>query len=223
MPFRHEWKIEINPGDYAVLRSRLSVIMKRDSHGKDGCYQVRSLYFDDPLDRALQEKIDGVDKREKFRIRCYNGDLSFLRLEKKSRLNGLCSKDSAPMSAEEVEKLLCGETKWMADSPHPLIQELYCKMKTALLSPKTVVEYMREPFVYPAGNVRVTFDRELRTSIRSTDFLSGDLLTVPAGIPPILMEVKYDAFLPDLIREAIALPSRQAESFSKYAQCRIYG
>ena len=69
MDFRHEWKIEINTADLLALRSRLRVLMEPDAHAVDGRYQIRSLYFDSPTDRALREKIDGVNRREKFRIR----------------------------------------------------------------------------------------------------------------------------------------------------------
>ena len=97
------------------------------------------------------------------------------------------------------------------------------KMRTQGLRPKTVVDYTREPFVYRPGNVRVTFDYGIRTGLGCTDFLDPGLVTVPAGDAPILMEVKWDAFLPDLIRDAIQLTGRRSAAFSKYAQCRIYG
>ncbi len=96
-------------------------------------------------------------------------------------------------------------------------------MRTQGLRPKTVVDYTREPFVYRPGNVRVTFDYGIRTGLMCTDFLNPGLVTVPAGDAPILMEVKWDAFLPDLIRDAIQLTGRRSAAFSKYAQCRIYG
>ena len=96
-------------------------------------------------------------------------------------------------------------------------------MHTELLRPKTVVEYEREPFVYSPGNVRVTLDYNVRTSLNCKDFLSDDALTIPAGDSPIILEVKWDAFLPDCIRSAIQLDGRRVTAFSKYAQCRIYG
>ncbi|MCI8331858.1 MAG: polyphosphate polymerase domain-containing protein [Clostridiales bacterium] len=223
MNFRHEWKIEINQSDHLALRSRVKAIMDADPHAIDGRYTIRSLYFDNPTDRAFREKIDGVNKREKFRIRYYNQDTSFLCLEKKSKRNGLCHKQSAQITAEQAQAIINGDDRWMKDSPLPLVQELYRKMKTEGLKPKTVVDYVREPFVYPPGNVRVTFDYNIRTGLQNTDFLKNGFLTIPAGDAPILMEVKWDAFLPDIIRDAIQLPGRRAAAFSKYVQCRIYG
>lgn len=223
MQYRHEWKHEINAADRLVLLARLSAVMKRDPHAVNGVYRIRSLYFDDLRDTALREKIDGVNNREKFRVRFYNGDTSYIVLEKKSKLNGLCAKQSCPLSADEAQRLLDGDLGWMVDSGRPLCAELYSKMKSRGLRPKTIVDYVREPFVFGPGNVRVTIDRDLRTGDFRTDFLDPETLTLPAGESPIILEVKWDAFLPDVIRDAVALPGRRAAAFSKYEQCRIYG
>ena len=223
MDFRHEWKHEINLSDMIAIRRRLCAVARPDPHAVDGKYTVRSLYFDDPADRALREKLDGVNRREKFRIRYYNADLSLIHLEKKSKWNGLGSKETAALTQAEAQAIADGELDWMPGSDRPLVRELYCKMKSAGLRPKTIVDYTREPFIYPPGNVRVTLDYNIRTGLRCTDFLNADCVTVPAGDAPILLEVKWDAFLPDIIRDAVQLPGRRVSAFSKYAQCRIYG
>ena len=223
MNWRHEWKIEISPADLLILRQRLRAIAKPDPHAKNGRYFIRSLYFDAPDDRALREKIDGVNQREKFRIRYYNGDLSVIHLEKKSKRNGLGHKRSADLTPQEAQKIINGDLEWMAQHPHELVRELYSKMRTQGLRPKTIVDYTREPFVYAPGNVRVTFDYDIRTGLSGTDFLDPTCITIPAGDAPILMEVKWDTFLPDIIRDVIRLPGRRSTAFSKYAQCRIYG
>lgn len=221
MKFRHEWKHEINLSDMITLRQRLSAVMERDAHAEDGKYHIRSLYFDDIYDTALREKIDGVNFREKFRIRYYNLDTSVIKLEKKSKINGLCSKISAPLTASEAEKIVNGDISWMRESPHVLICELYSKMMCGLL-PKCVVDYTREPFVFSAGNVRITLDYDIRTGLRCTDFLNPYLATVPLRQSPVILEVKWDEFLPDIIRSAVTIDGRRAAAFSKYAACRAY-
>ena len=223
MKYRHEWKHEINSTDRLVLQARLSAVMKRDSHSIGGAYQIRSVYFDTPGDKALREKIDGVNVREKFRIRFYNGDTSFIVLEKKSKINGLCAKESCRITAEEAQKTADGDTNWMVSDERPLCVELYSKMSTQGLRPKTIVDYTRDPFVFAPGNVRVTIDYNIRTGMFRTDFLNPETLTVPAGDSPIILEVKWDEFLPDIIRDAVSLPNRRSGAFSKYEQCRIYG
>lgn len=223
MKYRHEWKHEIRYGDMLVLRQRLSAIMKRDSHAVDGKYLIRSLYFDNVSDKALREKIDGVNVREKFRIRYYNNDPSLIHLEKKCKVNGLCLKDSATLTKEQAQAISNGDYAWMIDSGVPLIRELYSKMMSQGLRPKTIVDYMREPFVFAPGNVRVTIDYDIRTGMNCTDFLNPDCVTVPAGEPRIILEVKWDEYLPDIIRDAVQLPNCRVGAFSKYAVCRIYG
>ncbi|MCH5317836.1 MAG: polyphosphate polymerase domain-containing protein [Eubacterium sp.] len=223
MDFRHEWKHEINVSDMISIRHRLCAVAKPDSHAINGKYLIRSLYFDDPTDKALREKIDGVNQREKFRIRYYNGDTSLIHLEKKSKWNGLGHKDTAELTAAEAQSIVDGDIDWMPSSERPLVQELYSKMKSEGLRPKTIVDYIREPFVFAAGNVRVTLDYNIRTGLRCTDFLNTDCVTIPAGDAPIILEVKWDGFLPDIIRDAVQLNGRRVSAFSKYAQCRIYG
>ena len=220
--YRHEWKHEINASDLIAIRQRLRCAAKPDPHAVDGRYTVRSLYFDDFSDRALREKLDGVDRREKFRIRYYNGDTSLIHLEKKSKRNGLGAKDTAVLTEAEAQAVVNGDLGWMPSSGRPLVQELYSKMRRGL-RPKTIVDYTREPFLYAPGNVRVTLDYNIRTGLGCTDFLNPDCVTVPAGDAPIILEVKWDGFLPDVIRDAVQLPGRRVSAFSKYAQCRIYG
>lgn len=220
---RHEWKHEITAADRLVLSSRLSAVARRDGHGQNGRYEVRSLYFDDSRDTALREKIDGVSKREKFRIRYYNGDASYVCLEKKIKQDGLCGKRSVLLSVQEVQALLDGDLNWMPVSGRPLIQELFWKMKSSGLRPRTIVDYTRDAYVFPAGNVRVTLDFNIRTGLGSTDFLNPASVTIPAGDAFTILEVKWDEFLPDIIRDAVQLPGRHTSAFSKYAACRIYG
>ena len=222
--YRHEWKHEISRSDLIAIRQRLRAVAESDPHAVDGKYFVRSLYFDNVYDKALREKIDGVNMREKFRIRYYNGDTSFICLEKKSKVNGLGTKYSAELTAAEAQMILDGDIDWMVDAAdRPLVQELYCKMRYQGIGPKTIVDYTREPYIYRPGNVRVTFDYDIRTGLRRTDFLNTDCPTIPAGDAPILLEVKWDAYLPSIIRDAVQTPGRRVTAFSKYAQCRIYG
>ncbi len=208
--------------DRQLLRSRLSAVMERDPHARpDGTYRIRSLYFDNGEDRALREKLDGVNIREKYRLRVYNGDYSLIHLEKKCKENSLGYKLSADLSAAETRLILAGDTDRMAESGSALVRELAGEMLHGGLRPRTVVEYTREPFVYGPGDVRVTLDYDIRTGLGNTDFLDAESVTVPAGDACIL-EVKYDAFLPDTIRDAVQLGFRRVGAFSKYAACRRF-
>lgn len=223
MEFRHEWKHEIGYADLLALRTRLAAVMERDVHAVGGYYEIRSLYFDNLADKALREKIDGVNCREKFRVRCYNKDTSFVLLEKKSKVNGLCAKEQAELSRREVQAIAASDIRTLADSRESLVRELALKMNTQGLRPRTIVDYTREPFVYGPGNVRVTLDCNIRTGMGGTDFLNPDCVTIPAGDAPAILEVKWDSFLPALIRDLVQVPGTRTAAFSKYAACRIYG
>lgn len=222
MDFRHEWKHEIRFADMAALRHRLGAVMQRDKNAVDGKYFIRSLYFDNGVDKALREKLDGVNNREKFRIRYYNHDTSLIHLEKKCKRNGLGSKEMAELTADEAQSIVDGDWEWMKHADRPLVRELYGKMVSQGLRPKTIVDYIREPFIYGPGNVRVTLDYDIRTGLRSTDLLNPDCVTIPVGDAPIILEVKWDGFLPSLIRDIVQLEGRHTSAFSKYAICRIY-
>lgn len=222
MDYRHEWKHEIGYPDLLALRRRLAAVMDPDPHAANGKYDIRSLYFDNLADRALREKLDGVNGREKFRIRCYNGSAALLLLEKKSKINGLCRKEQEPLSREEVRRIL----RWdMAPPPagRPLLAELCRKMALQGLRPRTIVDYTREPFVFGPGNVRVTLDHHIRTGLAGTDLLDPGCVTIPVRGDPIILEVKWDAFLPTVIRDAVQVPGTHTSAYSKYAACRVFG
>lgn len=220
---RHELKHQINLREDLVLSQRLRKLFVHDKNaGSDGTYRVTSLYFDTPYDSALREKIDGVNRREKFRLRYYGMDTSFIRLEKKYKVNGLCGKRSARMTREQAERLLSGSYEFLLDSGEPLFIELYSKIKGKGLSPKTIVRYDREAFLYAPGNVRITLDRDIRTGLGSVEFLNPEIFCLRAMEPGTVLEVKYDAFLPELVRMAVQVPGRQAAACSKYALCRRF-
>ena len=194
-------------------------MLQRDAHTVDGRYQIRSLYFDNLRDKALREKLDGVEPREKYRLRCYNGDFSYILLEKKKKVDGLCRKTQEVLTVPQTQALLAGVP---LEEGGPLVQELGRKMTLYGLRPKTVVEYTREPFVYGPGNVRVTLDYGLRTGLFSTEFLRPGCPTVPVWDAPVILEVKWDEYLPDFVRCLVQVPGTRRTAFSKYAACRAY-
>lgn len=225
LEYRHEYKHAINLLDYHSIRQRVSIVATIDANaGADGRYRVRSLYFDNDDDKALREKIYGLPNREKFRIRLYNLDDAFIRLEKKIKVNGLCNKQSAALTREQTGRIFVGDILWMAESDEPLFVEFYSKIRSQRLKPRTIVDYWREAYIFPYGNVRVTFDSDIRTGLYSTGLFDNNIPTLRATEPGVLLlEVKYDNFLPDIMRDLIQTNTRHTEAFSKYAACRIYG
>ncbi len=222
--FRHERKHSINYSDYIILRNRLRIVMKPDSNVRpDGTYRIRSLYFDNADDKVLREKINGFDNREKFRIRYYNQDYDFIRLEKKSKIHGLCSKESVQLTRKQCEDILEGNLQWMKESNIPLLVDLYTKMQYQQLKPKVLVDYIREPFIYEPGNVRVTLDSEIRSGLYNKNLFDEESLSIMVPDNQIILEVKYDEFLPEIIENMVQLWDRRESGYSKYAACRMYG
>jgi len=222
LQFRHEVKHEIGVPDMLILRQRLRAVMRPDAHAVNGRYEIRSLYFDNLDDKALREKIDGVNIREKYRIRLYNNDPSMIHLERKFKHGGLGYKDSANLTPAQAQAIAAGRVDWMADSRDEVILGFYTRIRNEGLKAKVIVDYTREPFVFGPGNVRVTLDYNIRTGLGCTDFLNPSCVTVPVNNSPCILEVKWDNYLPDVIRDAVQLEGRRCGAFSKYAACRMY-
>ena len=222
MQFRHEVKHEITHHDLLILRQRLRAVMQPDSHAVNGRYEIRSLYFDNLDDKALREKLDGINVREKYRIRFYNHDHSGIHLERKFKRGGLGHKETAGLTAEQARSIAGGDVEWMRSSTNEVILGFYTRIRNEGLKARVIVDYTREPFVFAPGNVRVTLDHGIRTGMSCTDFLDPDCVTVPIEGSPCILEVKWDNYLPDVIRDMIQLEGRQSGAFSKYAACRMY-
>lgn len=218
---RHELKYYINSSDYAQLCARLRTVAKLDKNADDdGKYTIRSLYFDNYMDKAVIEKLSGLSRREKFRLRYYNADTSFIRLEKKSKVNRLCYKESVTITKEQCIALLEGNYDVLKVPEVPLLMELYTKIHYQNLRPRNIVDYKREAYVYRAGNARITFDSQIKTSNNVMGFLNPEITAIPAA-NSIILEVKYDGFLPDIIRDIVQIGWRNQTEFSKYVVARL--
>jgi hypothetical protein len=148
--YRHEYKHAINLLDYYALRQRIRSVASLDPNaGTDGRYHVRSLYFDNDDDKALREKIYGLPNREKYRIRLYNGNEDLIRLEKKSKTNGLCSKQSVKLTREQAQQIISGERGWIPQPGSAFLMEFHAKTCYQRLRPRTLVDYSREAYIFP--------------------------------------------------------------------------
>ena len=223
LKYRHEDKYKITFLEGIVLSNRLKALFRNDHHAdENGIYTVKSLYFDTIDDQALQEKINGINEREKFRIRYYNHDLSAVFLEKKMKKNNLCCKQKKKISAEQAKLLMAGDYRFLSNSKDPLLAEFYRKLQGGRLQAKTVVSYDREAFVCPYGNVRITVDRRLRTK-QPYAFLDANTCFTSIPDDHVILEVKYDEYLPWLAAKAVCVQNRRAQACSKYVLCRCYG
>ena len=224
-PYRSEYKYVVSTREQIILRNRLKGIMAMDTHSsKEGSYVINSLYFDTFYDRALQEKLAGVRVREKYRIRYYNNDTSFIRLEKKCKHCGRTLKYSTPISYRQAMQLLQKDVSSLQNSSDDLLQEFCIKLTTEHYIPKTIVQYTREAFCFPISNVRITLDSNLKssTTFLQQDFLPGTLVAPTMNCNQCIVEVKFDHFLPEFIQDVIQLSNTHHSAASKYAACRVF-
>ena len=224
MPLRHELKFNITPAELGVLRGILTPLMSKDPNGDENNeYIIRSLYFDTFDDQALEEKIAGVGMRKKYRIRIYNFSDKIIKLECKNKLGDLISKQSVTIPRDLADQLIAGDPEGLQRMKHPLLQDVYREMKTKLLHPAVIVDYVREAYIHDAQEVRITFDKQLRSGLFSKDMFNADLPTYPVFDEPTeVLEVKYDEFLPTYLQTVLSGITAQRSAVSKYVWCRRY-
>ncbi len=215
--YRYEKKYIINNLQMEILKNNLSATLYKDSNIKnnDGSYFIRSMYFDDYKDTSYNQVIDGVSKREKYRIRYYDLDSSYITLEKKSKVNNLGKKDKDKLTKEEVENFIKGIEN-VGDKP--VVNELERVIKTRFYKPVIIIDYQRRAFTYPINDVRITLDYNISCSYQFEKFFDNDINSIPLMEKnTAILEVKYNDFLPDVIKQIINIKNLEVTSFSKYS------
>jgi len=218
---RHELKYIINYGEYQCLKSRLNAAMASDAHTAGGGEHIRSLYFDDVFHSAFSEKTSGIELRKKYRIRIYNQSEKLIKLECKQKFGSLVSKETAVIGMEQYRALLCGGGCSFLLDAGEMASGMYAAMKTRLLAPSVITDYLREAYTCENGNVRVTFDSRVSAGIYETDIFDPDLITAECLEPgTLVLEVKYDDYLPAYIKKMLQIPSHRHEAVSKFLYCK---
>ena len=222
---RYELKYIITEGEYVAMRDRLLAAMPldRNADASNRLYHIRSLYFDDIYNTSMTEKESGVMVRKKYRIRIYNLQDRVIHLEKKMKFDQMTAKDSTSLTRKMAEALIRGDWMNVPLGRDPLLDEFYADMRTRLLRPAVIVDYYREAYTFPAGNVRVTFDRDLHSGQFSRDLFADHPSPVPILDPgTMLLEIKYDNFLPAHLLGILQSHKGQRMAISKYTLCREY-
>lgn len=218
--FRHELKYFIAPYQVHVLRQRVRCLLRPDPHaGPTGRYRITSLYFDDLDDSAVFEKLSGFRDRQKIRVRIYDGNDDPMVLERKIKRGDAVSKDRVRIGRTLYEALRQGDPEPLLETGVPLLREVAWLMTHRRLRPKVIVDYVREAYLYPAGNVRITFDQHLRTGLANLDLFREAPLVPVLGDGTAIMEVKYDAFLPGPVQDLIQCEGLIRQAASKYVLC----
>lgn len=226
--WRHEYKYFSPEYLLQVLEDRVERVLNKDSHtGPNGFYHIRSIYFDNMENTCYYENENGTDPREKFRIRIYNNSPDRIFLELKQKKQGKCLKKSCAISLKRLNALMNMDLEntdlVFKDDDSFLYKKFYSEILTRRLKPVNIVCYDRVPFIHKDGNVRVTFDRNIRSGSDFTRFFDEDLPVrpiLPEGTN--LVEVKFDELLPDYIYEILQTGMLHQTSFSKYYLCRKF-
>lgn len=219
--FRHEYKYLISRQSAELLKLRLPHVMQRDAHaGPTGQYTIRSLYFDDLAFGAFEEKVSGVDNRTKYRIRCYNYEDKLFKLEKKEKKGHLTRKTAQKVSRADVETMQQSPRQRCPENPGALTEELRLACLGKGARPVVLVDYDRTPFVSVYGNTRITLDENLRTLPYTADIFAPATPAVPVMEPDqVILEVKFDDFLPGQLAAALADIPKAPMAISKFAMC----
>ncbi len=168
-----------------------------------------------PLDDVLYQLLVGEDKAGSSPVQ--SSDASF---KADNALPDACVKgaDNLPNAS-----LISANNLPFAHDADPLIRELLVARETRLMEPKVIVVYERTPFVEPNGNVRVTIDEQISSTVAYEHFFDQNLVRRPINLKgKQLLEVKFDEFLPAYIKENLELGALSQTTFSKYYLCRRY-
>lgn len=221
--YRYELKFILNSSHAEILKHRLSLVMKVDTNSinDDNTYFIRSLYFDDIKDTAYYEKIDGNERRKKYRIRIYNFDDSFIRLERKDKNRDLTHKVQISITKKECLALISGNYNKEMLLRDDLLGEFVREMETKRLIPSVIVDYKRLAYTYPVEDTRVTFDENIKSGrfnydLFSKDFISYNVLEENETV----LEVKFNNVIPKHIAKIIMTIPTVRQAVSKFAICR---
>lgn len=216
---RVEDKYVISSAEAKLLTDRLEVFLEPDPMEKDESgYSISSLYFDDVFDTHLRDTVEGNPMRKKFRIRIYNNSFDTIKLEVKHKIYNRTLKVTDIITREEMLSLMDGDSIREA-SHNPAVTDFNLNILKRSLKPKVIVTYLRKAFVFDPGNVRITFDSEIRGS-KETEMFGASGLMYDNTESRIIMEIKYDEFLPDCVSRLMNTGNMQRTAFSKYRVCR---
>lgn len=218
---RTEKKYILTLPEASALTARLRALLHRDGHSHGAGYLVRSLYFDTPEDRDYWDKADGVEQRQKLRLRVYDPGADTAYLELKQKQGDAQQKRSLPVPRADAQRLCAGDYECLLGYSAPFAAECFTRLSLDAYRPKVVVDYHRMAFTVPENATRITLDSDLRACASSFDIFDPALAALPARDPFLTtLEVKYDHFLLGYVRDILAAADKTPTSASKYAAAR---
>jgi len=220
---RNELKYYISFGEYIILSNKLKKILKKDKYCKnEEGYFIRSLYFDSVNNKAFHEKMAGVENRKKYRLRIYNFKDNKVKFEIKNKNNNQIKKETAVISRKDALQVGKGELDVLLKYKNPILNKIYCTFKSQKFHPIVLIDYIREPYVYEFNDVRITFDKCLASNSSKLELFDKNASMrkfLNKGL--VIMEIKYNGFLPLWIRDLMQIRRFKRCAISKYCLGRM--
>jgi len=216
---RKELKYYISYNEYLILSNLLRRVLSEDKHNNEalGGYFIRSLYFDTFNNRAFEEKMAGIEKRVKYRLRIYDVDTKQVKFEIKSKFKDCIVKETAIISREDAIEIQNMNYEVMLKYNNKVLNKAYKEFKKSPYYPVVLIDYLRGAFIYDFNKVRITFDRFLKSSSLQLDlFKEKPFLIKQLRKGVVIMEIKYNNFMPEPIKQLLQIPSFERSAISKY-------
>ena len=220
---RNELKYYIHKKDYEIITRVLSIALKKDKHtNRQGCYFIRSLYFDTLDNKSFHEKVDGVPFRKKYRLRIYDLNSEKVKFEIKSKVHDKVLKETAFISKEDSLEVIKGNYDVLLKYKDSVLNQIFIAFKKEKYKPVVIIDYMREAYVQDFNDIRITFDHLLSRDVSDLNLFKEKnnpkaLLTDGS----LIMEVKFNHFLPDWIKDLLQRISSTRSAISKFCISRL--
>jgi len=223
---REEFKYYIGLDQIDRAKTILSSLMHLDKacENHNQSYLVKSLYFDTPDSKDLNEKLDGIIDREKFRIRTYPKSTlqEAYKLERKAKIDNVIEKTSLELSPETIINFQEGVYDEMLNLDNQFALNCYHTLHSKGYRPKIIVEYDRMAFTLPFCNIRVTIDMNLSTYNGGLDLQNEHLSKTPIYLDGMaILEIKFEKYFPSHIHDALAKLSLKRCAISKFVLSRV--
>lgn len=218
---RKEKKFVISDVVSTNLGNFCSKVLHEDQNNGDRGYIVRSLYFDTVDNRDYEQKMAGEEIRKKIRLRIYNPNDQFAKLEMKQKQNDNQRKRSLTITREHAMRLIDGDYSCLLEYDQKFALELYTTMTMQMYIPRCVIEYNRKAFILEENNTRLTFDSNIRATEANVNIFDEELCLYPIyPMEKTVLEVKYNNFLLSYIKDIINPVDKIETSVSKYCLAR---
>ena len=221
---RKELKYSISYNQYIIVSNLLKRIMKPDKHnagGKAG-YFIRNLYFDTIDNKTFEEKMAGLEERAKYRLRIYDLNSKWAKFEIKKKFNDMVVKETAIITRKDAIEVQKGNYDILLKYDDQVLNNIYKEFKMSAYHPVVLISYWREAYTFDSNNIRIVFDRFLKSSSVHLDLFKKEPFStakIKKGI--VVLEIKYTGFMPKFFKKILQQLSASRIAISKYCIGRL--